>query len=91
MKSLENKIASFCELFRNRFSFKDVRRELSSWNKKKFWNFWFHSIINLKNIYHQTFVVVRLMTDIQIKLTLSICYLFRLYKNHRLYKKHVKK
>ena len=40
MKSLENKIASFCELFRNRFSFKDVRRELSSWNKKKFWNFW---------------------------------------------------
>ena len=36
MKSLEIKIASFCELFQNRFYFKDVRRKLSSWSILKF-------------------------------------------------------
>ena len=47
MKSLEIRIASFCELFQNRFYFKDVKRELSSWSVRKFWNFWFHCIINI--------------------------------------------
>ena len=79
MKSWEIKIASFCELFQNIFYFKDVRRELSSWSVRKFRNFWFHCIIN-KNNYHQTFVV-HLMTYIHVKLTLFICYLFRLKKN----------
>ena len=32
LKSLEIKVASFCELFQNRFCFKDVQRELSSWS-----------------------------------------------------------
>ena len=64
MKSSEIKIATFCELFQNRFCFKDVRRELNSWSVKNFRNFWFHCIINMKNIYHQTFVAVRLMTYI---------------------------
>ena len=36
MKSLEIKIASFCELFENRFYFKNVRRKLSSWSVRKF-------------------------------------------------------
>ena len=36
MKSLEIKIASFCELLQNRFYFKDVRRKLSSWSILKF-------------------------------------------------------
>ena len=80
MKSSEIKIATFCELFQNRFCFKDVRSELNSWSVKNFRNFWFHYIINMKNNYHQTFVVVRLMTYIySVKLTLFIC-LFRLYK-----------
>ena len=35
----------------------------------------------MKNNYHQAFVVVCLMTYIHVKLTLFICYLFRLYKN----------
>ena len=82
MESLEIKIASFCELFQNRFYFKDVPRDLSSWSVRKFRNFWSHCIINMKNNYHQTFVVVRLMTYIHVKLTLFICYLFRLYKKH---------
>ena len=82
MKSFQTKIASFCELFQNRFYFKDVRRELSSWSVRKFWIFWFCCIINMKNNYHQTFVVVRLMTYAHVKLTLFICYLFRLYKKH---------
>ena len=36
----------------------------------------------MKNNYHQTFVVVRLMTYAHVKLTLFICYLFILYKKH---------
>ena len=36
----------------------------------------------MKNNYHQTFVVACLITYIHIKLTLCICYLFRLYKKH---------
>ena len=36
--------------------------------------------MNIKNIYHQTLVVVPIMTYIHVKLTLFICYLFRLYK-----------
>ena len=36
VKSLEVKIASFCELFLNGFYFKDVRRELISWSVRKF-------------------------------------------------------
>ena len=36
----------------------------------------------MKNNYHQTFVVVRLITYSHVKLTLFICYLFRLYKKH---------
>ena len=36
----------------------------------------------MKNNYHQAFVVVSLMTYIHVKLTLFICYLFRLYKKH---------
>ena len=81
MISSEIKIATFCELFQNRFCFKDVRSELNSLSVKNFRNFWFHYIINMKNIYHQTFVVVRLMTYIytHVKFTLFIC-LFRLYK-----------
>ena len=83
MKSLEIKIASFCELLQNRFYFKDVQRELSSWSARKFWNFWFHCIINTKNNnYHHIFVVVCLMTYIHVKLTLLFCYLVRLYKEH---------
>ena len=82
IKSLEIKIALFCELFQKRFYFKDVRRKFSIWSVRKFWNFWFHSIINIKNNYYQTFVVVRLMTYIHVKLTLFIFYLFRLYKTH---------
>ena len=78
MKSLEIKIASFCELFQNRFYFKDVRHERSSWGVR---NFWFHCIINRKNNYHQTFVAVCLMTYIYVKRTLFICYLFRIFKN----------
>ena len=35
----------------------------------------------MKNNYHQAFVVFSLMTYIHVKLTLFICYLFRLYKN----------
>ena len=35
----------------------------------------------MKNNYHQTFNVVCLITYIHVKLTLFICYLFRLYKN----------
>ena len=85
MKSLEIKIASFCELFKNRFYFKDVRRELSSWSSREFSNFWFHCITN-KNNYLQTFVAVHLMTYIDVKLTLFICYLFRLYKKNMLKK-----
>ena len=73
MKLLEIKIASFCELFQNRFHFKDVRRNLSR-------NFWFYGIIDMKNNYHQIFVAIRLMTYIHVKLTLFTCYLFRLYK-----------
>ena len=62
MKSLGIKIASFCELFQNRFYFKDLRCELSGWTVRKFWNFWFHCIINMKNNYHQTFAeIVRLI------------------------------
>ena len=45
MKSLEIKIALFCEWFQNRFYFKDLKRELSSWSVRKFWNFWFHCIM----------------------------------------------
>ena len=78
MKSWEIKIALFCELCPNIFYFKDVRCELSSWSVRKFQNFWFHCIIT-KNNYHQTFVV-HLMTYIHVKLTLFICYLFRLKK-----------
>ena len=72
MKSLQIKITSFCELFQNIFHFKGVRRELSSWSVRKFWNFWFHCIINMKNNDHKTFVVVRLMTYIHVKLQLFI-------------------
>ena len=36
MKSLEIKIALFCELFQNLFYFKDVQREVSSWSVRKF-------------------------------------------------------
>ena len=36
MKSLEIKIPLLCELFQNRFYFKDVRWELSSWSVRKF-------------------------------------------------------
>ena len=75
MKSLEIEIVPFCELFQNRVYFKDVRHELSSWSVRKFWNFWFHRIINMKNNYHQTFVVIRLMTYIHVKLTLFVIYL----------------
>ena len=78
MKSLEIKIASFCELFQNRFYFKDVRCILSSWSVRKFWNFSFHCIINMKNNYHQTIIVVNLMTYVHVKLTLFICYLLSL-------------
>ena len=35
-KSLEIKIASFCELFQIRFYFKDVQHELSSWSLRTF-------------------------------------------------------
>ena len=35
----------------------------------------------MKKNYHQTFVVVCLMTYVHVKLT-YICYLFRLYKKH---------
>ena len=35
----------------------------------------------MKNNYHQTIIVVHLMTYIHVQLTLFICYLFRLYKN----------
>ena len=35
----------------------------------------------MKNNYHETFVVIRLMTYIHVKLTFT-CYLFRLYKKH---------
>ena len=80
MKSSEIKIATFCELFQNRFCFKDVRSELNSWSVKNFRNFWFHYIINMKNNYHQTFVVVRLMTYIYSCQTHIIHCLFRLYK-----------
>ena len=34
----------------------------------------------MENHYHQTFVVVHLMIYIHVKLTLFICYLFRLNK-----------
>ena len=34
----------------------------------------------MKNNYHQTIIVVHLMTYIHVQLTLFICYLFRLYK-----------
>ena len=61
MKSLDIKIALFCELFQKRFCFKDVQCKLSSWNVKKFRNFWFHCIINMKNNYHQAFIVVHLI------------------------------
>ena len=67
MKSLEIKITSFCELFQNIFYFKDVPWDLSSWSVTKFGNFWFHCIINMKNNYHQTLVVVHLMTYIQVR------------------------
>ena len=80
MKSLDIKIALFCEWFQKRFYFKDVRHKLSSWSIRKFWNFGFQCIINMKNNYHQTFAVIHLMTYIHVKLTLFICYLFRLYK-----------
>ena len=66
MKSLEIRIASFCELFQNRFYFKDVQHELSSWSVRKFWSFWFHCIINMNNNYHQTVVAVCLMTYIHV-------------------------
>ena len=64
MKSLEIKIASFCELFQNRFYFKDLWHELSSWSVRKFWKFLFHCIINMKNNYHQTFIVVYSMKSL---------------------------
>ena len=64
MKSLEIKIALSCELFQNRFYFKDVQHELSSWSVRKFRNFWFHYIIDMK------------FFD---KCTLFICHLFRLF------------
>ena len=35
----------------------------------------------MKNNYHQTIIVVHLMTYIHVQLTLFICYLFRVYKN----------
>ena len=50
MKSLEIKSALFCELSQKTFCFKDVRCELSSLNVRKFWNFLFYCIINMKNI-----------------------------------------
>ena len=75
MKLLEIKIASFCELFQNRFYFKDVRRNLSG-------NFWLCGIVDMKNNYHQIFVAIRLMTYIHVKLTLFTCCLFRLYKKN---------
>ena len=59
IKSLEIKIASFCELFQNRFYFEDVGDKLSSWNMRKFEIFGF---TNMKNNYHQTLVVACLMT-----------------------------
>ena len=77
-KSLE--IAWFCELFQNVFYFKDVPLELSSWSVRKVWNFWFNCIINLDK--YQSFVVVCLKTYICVKLTLCVCYLFRLYIKH---------
>ena len=59
MKSLEIKTASFGEWSQNIFYFKDARR---SWSVRKYGNFWFHRSVNMKNNYHQTFVVVRLIT-----------------------------
>ena len=82
MKPLEIKIALFCELFQNRVYFKDVRRELSSSSVRRFRNFWFDCIINIKSNYRQTFVAVRLVKYIHVKLSLCICSLFRLYKKH---------
>ena len=82
MKSLEIKIALFCELFQNRFYFKDTRRKLRSWSVRKFRNFLFHCFINMKNNYHQTFPAVCLMTYIHVKLALFIYNLCRLYKKH---------
>ena len=48
---------------------------------KKVLKFLVSLIINMKNNYHQTFVV-HLMTYIHVKPTLFTCYLFRLYKRH---------
>ena len=38
-------------------------------------------MIKMKNNYHQTFIVIRLMSYIHVKL-IFLCYLFRLYKTH---------
>ena len=45
IKSLKIKIVLWCELFQNRFYFKDELGKLSSWSVK---SFWFHCIINAK-------------------------------------------
>ena len=60
----------------------EIFESFELWNFwRKFWKFWFHSIINMKNNYHQTFVVFYLITYSHVKFTLFICYLFRLHKN----------
>ena len=77
MKSLEIKIIFSYELFQNRFGFKRCTTWTNSWSIRKFWNFWFHCrIINTKNIYHQNFVVVHLMTYI---FMLNLHYLLFIY------------
>ena len=43
----------------------------------------------MKNNYHETFVVIRLMTYIHVNLTF-ICYLFRLYKIHVVKEEEIK-
>ena len=78
MKSLEIKIVLFCELFQNRFYFKNGKHELTSRSVRKFWNFWFYCIVNMKNNYHQSFVVVCLMTYIQ----LNSHYVFIIYLDY---------
>ena len=80
MKPLE--IILYYDIFRNRFYFKDAEHNRGSWSVRKFRDFCFLCIINMKNNYHQTFVIVFLITYIHVKLTLFICYLFRLYKKH---------
>ena len=47
-------------------------------------------MIKMKNNYHQTFIVIRLMSYIHVKL-IFLCYLFRLYKTHVKKEKEIKK